>query len=96
MATPVDALFFLIPMLEKAGDKFCDLEHILTCGDSQHAALLTPLVTKQLQNICDVKEAGGQSYYRLSHEKASFVFFSINNNFNAVISRQSTSLSLFF
>ena len=77
LSTPVDPLLLLLPLLERAkGDaapgagRFCDLEQVLCMADAPAAQLLAPLLATQLACVCDVTEAGGQSYYRLSQGKA--------------------------
>lgn len=73
LATPVDPLLLLLPVLEAArGEgRFCDVEHILECAGAAAAALLAPLVAAQLRCVCDAKEAGGHAYFRLNEDKAS-------------------------
>jgi hypothetical protein len=70
-ATPVDVLFLLLPLLERAGTMYCELEHILVSGDCPAAVQLAPLVHTQLQHLCDVKTSGEQSYYKLNETKVS-------------------------
>jgi ribonuclease H2 subunit B len=68
----------MIPALDKAREhgNFCDIEQCIVCllGEqyNQHCGLLVcQLLEKQevLDNVCDIKEACGQQYYRLSDEK---------------------------
>lgn len=83
LSTPIDPLFIMIPALDKAREhgNFCDIEQCIVCllGEqhNQHCGLLMrQLLEKQeekeasvLDNVCDIKEACGQQYYRLSDEK---------------------------
>ncbi|KAL4856766.1 Ribonuclease H2 subunit B [Chlorella vulgaris] len=71
IATPVDPLLVLLPLLEQARaaqNVFQDIEQILSTAASSSAALLLPLLGsgEQLGCLCDVKRVGGQGYYRLN------------------------------
>lgn len=74
LCTPLDPLLLLLPLLERARAQqnvFQDLEQILSMAASASAHLLAPLLSgEQLGCLCDVKEAGGQRYYRLNDELA--------------------------
>lgn len=76
VATPVDLLFLLLPALQKSqsSGNFCDIEHIVECTGSsyQSAHMLSSLITAQsslLSCICDTKQSGGQTFYRLNDDK---------------------------
>ncbi|PSC68408.1 ribonuclease H2 subunit B [Micractinium conductrix] len=73
LGTPVDPLLLLMPLLEKARAQqnvFQDLEQIVSMADSPSAHLLAELLagSGQLACLCDVKQAGGQTYYRLNDD----------------------------
>eukprot|EP00887_Chlorella_sp_A99_P003218 scaffold9.g3218.t1 len=84
VATPVDPLLILLPLLEEARGAngagvgvFCDLEQMLSPLGQASAHLLAPLLapaaassSSALECVCDWKEAGGQRYYRLSEARA--------------------------
>lgn len=76
MATPVDPLFSMIPLLEKSRQKsmesagrFCDVEHI--AGQELGSDILLGVndLEQRLQSICNVKETGGMKFFRLCDEK---------------------------
>lgn len=82
LSTPIDPLFLMIPALDKAREhgNYCDIEQCIVCllGEqhSQRCGLLLGNVLDMKQggqnifeNICDIKEACGQQYYKLSDEK---------------------------
>ncbi|KAL4447480.1 hypothetical protein ABPG75_004699 [Micractinium tetrahymenae] len=73
LCSPVDPLLLLLPLLERAREQqnvFQDLEQILSMAASPSAHLLASVLGggEQLGCLCDVKEAGGQRYYRLNDE----------------------------
>ena len=82
VATPIDALFFLLPALSPLSQKqkahFLSLEDHLDalCASSpqwtpllsQHASL-KPLLERRIAAICDTVPAGDETMYRLSHAK---------------------------
>lgn len=73
LSTPVDPLLLLLPLLERARAQqnvFQDLEQILSVATSPSAHMLLPLLAggEHLGCLCEVKQAGGQSYFRLSDE----------------------------
>jgi hypothetical protein len=73
LATPIDVLLVLLPLLDRCRGEgtFCDAEQLLSlCGFDAVVALLAPLVTPHLPCVCEVKEAGGQLYYRFSEPHA--------------------------
>lgn len=80
LATPVDPLLVLLPLLEaargtwgssSAAGMFCDVEQILSSLGHPTAALLAPLLapgsaqSSPLECACEYRAAGGQRYYRL-------------------------------
>jgi len=70
MATPIDPLFLILPLLEKSSSMFCDAEQLCEAfNDTQLSAYLSPAIKSQLPCICENKEAGGELYYRLSEER---------------------------
>eukprot|EP00798_Chlamydomonas_sp_ICE-L_P004557 gene4557-14737_t len=95
MATPVDPIFVLLPVLERSRAKtasssgmFCPLEqilsdpispalHVLLNGggggggegeEVQGSAPSTTPISELLLSVCEVKDAGGDKYYRVSDE----------------------------
>lgn len=79
LATPVDPLFIVLPLLEQArmrvagsgnGGKFRDLGEILYVPGYPGYSQLESLVALHAALICDVKEVGSSRYYRLSDTKA--------------------------
>lgn len=75
-ATPIDPLFLMLPGLESARGRnvFCDMEEITSClgWTREEAAPVLDLLGKdgrQLQCVCDAKEAAGQRYFRLNEDK---------------------------
>jgi ribonuclease H2 subunit B len=73
VATPIDPLLLLLPLLEHAASKgmFQDLESILENADLADAPALAPLLhPAQVAHLSDCKEAGGQEYYRLNEDRA--------------------------
>jgi hypothetical protein len=91
VATPVDALFFLLPVLsqEKTASKesrksmFLTFEDHVDTADSVSAQLKTLLQNRtfktifesRLHSICDVVDAGEDSMYRISHPKLAKTLF---------------------
>lgn len=79
VSTPVDPLFVLLPVLDKNRNATADapagvftgLEQLLSHDAFPHLAqILAAAVEPQLSCVCDVKEAGGERYYRLSDQRA--------------------------
>eukprot|EP00742_Colponemidia_sp_Colp-10_P003896 GILJ01004150.1.p1 GENE.GILJ01004150.1~~GILJ01004150.1.p1 ORF type:complete len:225 (-),score=26.52 GILJ01004150.1:896-1570(-) len=78
VATRIDPLFLIIPMLEKSRNRsddragfFCSLNQtLLSCGFEGGSKLLgVSRLTETLQQICDVNESSDSILYRLSDEK---------------------------
>jgi len=80
LATPVDPLFLMLPILEqgrhataeKPLGQFCPLEDILQATQANYPAveLLKDTVTDSLPLVCQVKGIGSDNYYRLDDERA--------------------------
>ncbi|KAF5842512.1 ribonuclease H2, subunit B [Dunaliella salina] len=80
LCTPLDPLFPLLPILEKARNKgagnegvFCALDQILTEAGAQWQGaerLAQAAVRADFACLCDCKESGGDAYYRLNDKKA--------------------------
>ncbi|KAK9817138.1 hypothetical protein WJX72_010129 [[Myrmecia] bisecta] len=72
LCTRVDSLFLALPILEantaQAG-MFCEAEVLLEGAPAAVRQHVTPLIRDQLACLCDVKEAGGDQYYRLSQAR---------------------------
>jgi len=78
MASPIDPLFLLLPLLEKHRKKsndhagyFCTIDQILTQtdGDINEIALLLYFKHLNLSLICDKKDIGDQELFRLDDTK---------------------------
>ena len=54
---------------------FCEAEQLLQREGSQSHAQLAELLQGSFSLLCDVKDAGGDKYYRLNDEKARPAFF---------------------
>ncbi|KAK4742468.1 hypothetical protein SAY87_000469 [Trapa incisa] len=75
-ATPVDLVFILLPMFEEArmkkGDdagKFRQLDEIIFINGYPDYQLLLPLAEKYMRVVCEVKEIGSSSFFRLDDSK---------------------------
>ncbi|KAL4434615.1 hypothetical protein ABPG77_002738 [Micractinium sp. CCAP 211/92] len=72
LCSPLDPLLLLLPLLERARAQqnvFTDVEQILSMAATASAHLLAQLLdAEQMGCLCDVKEAGGQRYYRLNDD----------------------------
>lgn len=91
LATPFDPLLLLLPILE--GQKmFQDLETLLE--SVEHASGLAPLIQPHLGCVCDVKEAGGQHYYRLNNDRALIWLKCKLSNTMAALRSNHTSFSV--
>ena len=80
LATAVDPLFLALPLMDRArrgahgsagpsrgGEGvFCSLEQALCHEEEVYPDALRPAVERGLGAICDVKEVGGDRYYRLN------------------------------
>ena len=73
--TPFDALFLLLPILEKSKKQgLCKLEDILFEDSKEHPDLMyiidhVPNICQRLELICDHQFLMDQNFYRLSDEK---------------------------
>ena len=82
LATEVDPLFLALPLMDRArrgahgsagpsrgGESsgvFCSLEQALCHEEEVYPDALRPAVERGLGAICDIKEVGGDRYYRLN------------------------------
>jgi hypothetical protein len=73
VCTPMDALFCLLPLLDKArskgsgGGMFCALDQVLTEAGAERLAPALSAVDAEC--ICDTREAGGDLFFRLSDDR---------------------------
>ncbi|CAL8467533.1 g7071 [Coccomyxa elongata] len=76
LCTPVDPLFLALPVLESSRNKgdgnegvFTERDELLRTEECPINAQLAELLRESFTNICDVKQSGDISYYRLNDEK---------------------------
>ncbi|KAJ9293647.1 hypothetical protein DTO271G3_7529 [Paecilomyces variotii] len=84
IATPVDSIFFILPILSPPASKtnsakglFQPLDDVLDSQDEMHDHLryilyndsFRGLLEKRMESICDTVEAGDEKMFRLSEEK---------------------------
>lgn len=103
VSTPVDVLFVVLPILERArrsssdfAGRFCNLEDILSNDQHPDLMLLKDLITPSLCCICDERDIGnGEVYYRLNDERVlAWLQCKVKQSLNALaatIWSQSTS-----
>lgn len=76
LSSPIDSLFLALGLLEsarmktkEAEGKFRTLEDILSVDDFPSYAALRPMLEDSLTLICQVKEVGGDKYFRLDDRR---------------------------